>query len=168
MEKELDVFAEREWKEVLTEIPGTVIGRNMGQFNEKEYESSLKKYMEEFRGTFEKLQKICDRDPEKAPETIKSVCRELLDAIGSEIGTAGKWFRFNERALQLDTYKMVILTYLTPAVLNMELEISGKFVHELHEEWIRRYPKQPYKIAEEQEIAAGFGRRWYHTLMGRH
>lgn len=150
---------------VLTVIPETVLGHGMEQFNEQEYESSLDDYTEKYRYIFEGLQEFCLCCPRQADLAVRETCKALIDAVERDIQTPEKFRGLNGRALQLDTCKMVILAYLTPAVFKMELNISRAFNDALHDEWLKRYPKQPYQVVTGPEIAAGFGRKWYQCFI---
>ena len=157
----------REWKNkkalphILSSIPTAVLGRTTDHFTKENYSASLARYTDEIREIFDSLQACCDAAPEKEEEILRAACGALLDAVSDDLSSRDKYRRFNERALKLDTYKMVIVTYLTPAVYKMELGISEKFNEILHEEWLLRWPKQPYQTVTEEMISAGFDRKWY-------
>lgn len=57
---------------------------------------------------------------------------------------------------------MVILTYLSPAVFKMGCAIGPDFNRVLHEEWLKRYPKEPYQVVTEQEMV--YPRLWEQYL----
>ncbi len=149
---------------VIKMIPQTVINRNMEQFQRDRYQNSLKTYIEENTETFRLLQDLCDQDPSRTEEALQVACSAVLDAIETDLSQK-KYRRLNSRALQLDTYKMVIVTYLTPAVFKMELPVSERFNEMLQKEWQKRYPKQPYQIATEEMVMAGFRTKWYQAFL---
>lgn len=111
----------REWKNkkalphILSSIPTAVLGRTTDHFTKENYSASLARYTDEIREIFDSLQACCDAAPEKEEEILRAACGALLDAVSDDLSSRDKYRRFNERALKLDTYKMVIVTYLTPA-----------------------------------------------------
>lgn len=147
--------------EILAEIPELVLGHDTARFNEREYADSLEEYKNQYVPILRKLEECCDAAQDEREELISRACAAILDALGNDIKDPEKYRGWNSRALQLDTYKMVIITYMTPAVFKMGLGISEAFNHRFHDLWLERYPKQPYEVVTEQQIAAGFGRRWY-------
>ena len=150
-----------EFQEILSLLPGTVLGRGMEQFTKSEYRSSLAAYTDENRGIFERMQRFCARYPQRTDEALRLACRTLLDAVAADLDAPRKKQGLNERALRLDACKMVIVTYLTPAVLEMGLEIGEPFVRALREEWLSRCPRQSYELVTGEMIAQGFEKKWY-------
>lgn len=148
-------------KEIVLNFPDMVRNQDLKEFNKVDYKSSLSDYTDSNRKTFEALQNLCLEHPDRQEEILREACGILMDAVERDLADPEKCRGLNGRALLFDTYKMVIVTYLTPAVYRMELEISGPFNDILHEEWIRRYPKHPYQKVSEEIIAAGFERKWY-------
>ncbi len=149
------------FKEVLSAVGGMVAGRDTSRFNEKEYQASLAAYTEEHRGVLEKLQAVCADFPEEAEDAVREVSARLVEEIAEDVESPGRYQGFNAKALRLDTCKMVLLTYVTPAVFKMGLPISELFNKGLHDAWVQAHPKEPYEVVTEEMIAAGFGRRWY-------
>ncbi|MCI8453246.1 MAG: hypothetical protein HFE84_01320 [Lachnospiraceae bacterium] len=149
------------FREVLSAAGGMVAGHDTSRFNEKEYRDSLAAYTEEYRGLLEKLQAVCADFPEDVAQVVRAVCTRLVEDIAEDVESPGRYRGLNAKALRLDTCKMVLLTYVTPAVFKMGLPISELFNESLHDAWVLKYPKEPYEVVTEEMIAAGFGRKWY-------
>lgn len=145
----------------VAEILRTVLGHGMDQFTRADYRRSLAAYTDEVRSIFEHLQQFCSAHPAQSDAALHTVCRALLDAIEQDLSDTGKHKGLNGRALWLDIYKSVIVTYLTPGVFRMGLEIGEPFNRILREEWLTRFPKQAYQPATEDMISEGFNRKWH-------
>jgi len=144
---------------VLSHIPHTVVGREIKQFTKAEYGSYFSAYVEENRAIFQRLQQFCDRHTQQRGAALQLTCDTLLNAMvrdlsrKSQIGTG--------RLLQFDTYKMVVVSYLTPCVFHLDLDLSLEFNQRLLETWLAHYPKQRYQLVTEAQISAGFQRKWH-------
>ena len=95
-----------EFQEILSLLPGTVLGRGMEQFTKSGYRPSLAAYTDENRRIFERMQRFCARYPERTDEALRLACRTLLDAVAAYLAAPRKKQGLNERALRLDTCKM--------------------------------------------------------------
>lgn len=160
MQSKAQILRDSDFQSILLHLPGTVLGRGMKQFTRSDYELSLVAYTDENREAFERLQQFCNEHPEQADNAVHLACCSLLDAINVDLAVPRNHLP-NDRALRLDDCKMVIVTYLTPAVLGMKLKISEQFVWTLREEWLNCYPKQPYELITGETIVEGFQRKWY-------
>lgn len=160
-EKETELLNKVGFSEVLKEIPGTVIGHDIGRFTERQYEKSFDSYVDDYRHIFEKMEVICIAKPDFRNYVIEKSCETLVSAIRENVKHTKKYWWYDKRTLQQDTYKMVIVGYLTPAVLSMKFRISEEFCEKLKEIWMKEFPGSPYEIATMDKIVSGFGYRWF-------
>lgn len=146
---------------VLPPVIASVLSQGLTQFTPADYQSSLQAYMASICENFMLLQRFCDACPERATSALHIVCNGLVDALHEDLSHPGRYKGFNRRALQLDTYKMVIVAYLTPAVYKMDIDISHSFNQMLREAWLTRFPKQTYQPITAETIMQGFNRKWH-------
>lgn len=161
MDKETELLEKMGFPEILKEIPGTVLGHDIDRFTEKQYEKSMDAYVNEYRHIFEKLEVISMAKPDLRNYVIEKASGTLVDAIREALESTKKHWWNDKRALQQDTYKMVIVGYLTPAVLSMKFRISEEFCEKLQEVWMREFPGSSYEIVTVDNIASGFGYQWF-------
>lgn len=160
--EELELLEKMGLSDVKKSISKMVTGYEPGKFSEAQYEEVFEEYVEQGRPAFQKLEMICVVKPDLREVVLEDVCAEVVKEIRGNVMEAKKHWWSNKQSMRLDRYKMIIVGYLNPAVLDMKLRISEEFCEKLREMWLEEFPKEAYEIASEKEIASGFNQSWFY------
>ena len=114
------------------------------------YAASFKCYCQQYEAAY--VSAIQNSDD------LNTLARHLIEAIA--LGWNKRNF-LRRSAIRTDE-KMIIVTYLTPMLLNAESPKCTDFARVLCEEWNARWPNNTYNVADYQSIQSGFR----HSVLG--
>ena len=123
-------------------------------FTKKEFEPHFYEFKRDISLTFEAMERYVLASPEQRDSLLHDfACRFLDDREAWH--QQNKLWALKKNSLLFDS-KLIIALYLVPAVLDMNLSVSDGFVKSLHEEFLRRYPKDSFEPATYEQISEGF------------
>ncbi len=116
------------------------------------YNKTFEAYCDEHRETFQRLEEACVMAGARREEVLKSVIDTFLANLEA------KWAKGKKNDPNTD--KIAIAIFMVPAVRYMKQGCSEDFCRLLHEEWMRRYPKNPFYVGSFEELSAGFNKKF--------
>lgn len=119
----------------------------LDQFQYRSYPKAFAQYQVQYGPAYRKAISRCGGE-----EELKALAEELLDAMEAGWKKARFW---NRSSMQVDQ-KQVIITYLSPMLLEMEEPACQRFAALLQECWAARWPKNTYRIATYKKLCKGF------------
>ena len=119
----------------------------LDQFQRLMYRKVFASYKERFGPVFVEAVAACPDDA-----ALQALAVSYLDAL--EAGWK-KYFFWERGGIRVDE-KQVIVNYLSPMLLALEDPRCVTFAECLRDEWNRRRPKDPYRIATYEKITKGF------------
>lgn len=87
---------------------------------------------------------------------IQKAAQSLLDALKESWQQEKK----RKQTITQDDDKIVLAIFFVPLVRKLELPSGEAFAKALQEEWVRRYPKNPFYLGSYDDIAGGFKKRF--------
>lgn len=127
-------------------------------FTKKKYDSSFYTFKRDIAPTYDAMERYILANPEQRDALMRGfACRFLDDREAYH--RQNKLWALKKNTLLFDS-KLIIALYLVPAIYDMKLSVSEDYIRVLHEEFLRRYPKDTFEPATYEQIAEGFrGRR---------
>lgn len=130
------------------------------QFKKTLYENAMKEYMDLSRPTLEYLERACLIKNEERLKILLE-CSELFIRRVKEEMTLEVKKKHKKVALVIDDYKMILVLFTIPMILELHLDISEEFADKLIEAWIKEFPKSQIKKGSFESINSGFRRKGF-------
>lgn len=130
------------------------------QFKTKLYATAIKEYMIASRPSLEYLERACVVRSDEKEDILEKSAKHFITAIKEDI-LHSKKNKSKISTLELDDYKMALVLFTIPMILELNLDISDKFADKIIEAWIEEFPKSIIKKGTFEHINAGFRKKGF-------
>lgn len=130
------------------------------KFKREQYEEVMKEYIESARPKLEYLERACViRESER-----RTILDTAADHMVQEIAQAIKDHADSHKEKQefvMEDYKMVLVLFTIPMILELRLDISEEFADKIVEAWRTVFPKSNIRKGYYENISNGFRKRGF-------
>lgn len=146
----------------LNSLPKLIIDNKklMDQFKKNLYENAMTDYMEYARPTLVYLERAC-HSKKQDRSLILTECAQYFISKVKEDMTMEADKKLKKVTFVNDDYKMLLVLFTIPMILELHLEISDEFADKLIEAWIKEYPKSLIKKGTFESINNGFRKKGF-------
>ena len=148
--------AESAYEEACGELAGCVLSHRGYQrkITRNEYKPSFETFLEDTSPVFSKLNAAVDALGD-AEQRLNGAAKRMLDDLKAAWDASAERNKSNLRSDD----KVVIAIFFVPALRSLRLPISEPLAKYLQEQWVGRYPKDPFYLGDYDSIEAGFRRK---------
>ncbi|ROR27111.1 DNA-directed RNA polymerase subunit M/transcription elongation factor TFIIS [Mobilisporobacter senegalensis] len=146
----------------LNYLPGLITEHKnlIDQFKKNLYENAMKEYMEFSRTILVYLERACSTKKQDRSFILTECASYFISKIKEDMALETDK-KLKKAAFVNDDYKMILVLFTIPMILELNLDISDEFADKIIEAWIKEYPKSLIKKGTFESINNGFRKKGF-------
>jgi hypothetical protein len=132
----------------------------MSQFRMNKYENAMREYIEISRPSMNYLERACVSNNTDRANILKESAEYFVNEVKENMKNSTNP-KSKISAIRIDDYKMVLLLFTIPMILELNLAISEEFTDDIIEAWKNEFPKGKFQKGTFAQINGGFKKKGF-------
>ncbi len=147
--------------ELASQLPQTLRDHDTlyKRISKKHYVPTFLAYEAEHSTLLKRIDTLLFSAPMELDRAIELVCTTFLDTMEKDLRSYKAYKTKHGQSNLLFEVKLVLALFLTPLTRKLSLRMAEPFCTILHDQWMKRFPKEVWTPGDYNVIVAGFNRK---------